>query len=160
MFKSLFRPRRSNKENENQEQYLQQQRQHSANEFERNSSSYKSLRSAREKRSFHSSHHHRGSAGTAVDDGLPASTSPYHIAIQKKYPRGTQSCYDGLGDDFDRFSTMNRSFVSVTHSKYKVFFIDFCPYFPDFKTTKIFAQNRLSTNVLYGNVIYCLSFIA
>ncbi|EJW87408.1 hypothetical protein WUBG_01685 [Wuchereria bancrofti] len=119
MFKSLFRPRRSNKENENQEQHLQQQRQHSANEFERNSSSYKSLRNAREKRSFHSSHHYRGSAGAAVDDGLPASTSPYHFAIQRKYPRGTQSCYDGLGDDFDRFSIMNRSFASVAHSKYK-----------------------------------------
>lgn len=99
---------------------------------DRNSSSYKSLRNAREKRSYHSSHHHyRGSAGagSGVDDSLPASTSPYHIATQRKYPRGTQSCYDGLSDDFDRFSSMNRSFASTAHSKYKVSFMDFHSHF-------------------------------
>ncbi|EFO26918.1 hypothetical protein LOAG_01571 [Loa loa] len=128
MFKNLFRPRRSNKENEDQEEHhhhqqqqqQQQQQQHSANEFQRNSFSHKSLRNAREKRSFHSSYHHyRGNTSGGVDDGLPISTSPYHVAIQRKYPRGTQSCYDGLRDDFDRFSTMNRSFASTAHSKYK-----------------------------------------
>uniref|UniRef100_A0A0R3S046 PRKG1_interact domain-containing protein n=1 Tax=Elaeophora elaphi TaxID=1147741 RepID=A0A0R3S046_9BILA len=142
MFKNLFRPRRSNKENEEEHQYhhrhhyqqQQQQQQHSANEFvaipyhslydgfgwDRNLPSYKSLRNPREKRSFHSSHHHyRGNAGGGPDDGLSASTSPYHTATQRKYPRGTQSCHDGLSDEFDRFSSMNRSFASAAHSKYK-----------------------------------------
>ncbi|CAG9540120.1 unnamed protein product [Cercopithifilaria johnstoni] len=130
MFKNLFRQRRSNKENEDHEQQQhyhhhhhqqqQQQQQHSTNEFDRNLSSYKSLRNAREKRLFYSSHHHyRGSAGGGADDNLPAFTSPYHIVAQRKYPRGTQSCHDGLSDDFDRFSSVNRSFASATHSKYK-----------------------------------------
>ncbi|VBB27819.1 unnamed protein product [Acanthocheilonema viteae] len=136
MFKNLFRPRRSNKENEDHEQqqqyhhqqqqqqqqyhHQQQQQQHSANEFDRNLTSYKSLRNAREKRSFYSSHHHyRGNGGGGTDDGLSASTSPYHIATQRKYPRSTQSCHDGFSDDFDRFSTINRSFASAAHSKYK-----------------------------------------
>ncbi|KAM3721178.1 Adhesion G-protein coupled receptor [Dirofilaria immitis] len=117
MFKSLFRPRRSNKENEDQEQHQQQQ--HSANESERNSSFYKSLRNAREKRSYHSSYHYRGNTSGGADNGLTASTAPYYIATQRKYPRGTQSCYDGFNDDFDRFSSMNRSFISAAHLKYK-----------------------------------------
>lgn len=91
-----------------------------------NLTSHKSLRNSREKRPFHSSHHHyRGSVGGEADDSIPISMSPYHLATQRKYPRGTQSCNDGLSDDFDRFSGMNRSFASVAHSKYKVFVMSF-----------------------------------
>ncbi|VDK83046.1 unnamed protein product [Litomosoides sigmodontis] len=125
MFKNLFRQRRSNKENEDHEHHhhhhyqQQQQQQHPVDHFDRYPSSYK-LRNAREKRSFYASHHHyRGNAGGGMDDGVPAPESPYHTATQRKYPRGTQSCHDGLSDDFDRFSNVNRSFASAAHSKYK-----------------------------------------
>ncbi|VDP21465.1 unnamed protein product [Onchocerca flexuosa] len=55
-----------------------------------------------------------------MDESLSAtSAAPYHVATQRKYPRGTQSCYDAFSDDFNRFSSMNRSFVGAAHSKYK-----------------------------------------
>lgn len=100
---------------------------------EGNLSNSKLPRNTREKRSFHVAHHYqhrhcRGSGASNVDDDgtLASSASPYHIATQRKYPRGTQSCYDGNDDELDRFSGINRSFASAPHTKYKVIvFVNF-----------------------------------
>lgn len=121
MFKNLFRPRRSNKENEDQQQHQQQQQQQNPNEFDHAVSTYRLIRNIqREKRPSYSNHHHcRGNGGGSGDDGFLAPTAPYHVATQRKHHRGTQSCYDGFNDEFDRFSNINRSFAGATHSKYK-----------------------------------------
>ncbi|VDN06720.1 unnamed protein product [Thelazia callipaeda] len=118
MFKNLFRPRRSNKENENQHERREVERH--ANEFERNSYTSKSLKNSREKRSYHvGNQNRRGTAGIGLDESVPSATASYHGISHRKYPRGTQSCYDSINESFDRFSNNNRSFVALNHPKYR-----------------------------------------